>query len=528
MFIDSRKLPENSLIQTDICIIGAGASGITMAREFANQKFSVCVLESGGMKMDRKTQQLEKVVNIGRSYPKLQRLRPRFFGGATGLWGGHLVPLRQVNFDKIPWMPYSGWPLGLSELIPYYERAASMLKLKRYSFSNTPQDLSRETGIPLFPFDPKVVETTLSRYLANRWNKAPSIGEVLYDEVKDLPNVTFYLHANVTCLDASADGNAIDKLKVSTLSGRNFSVKAKRYILATGGIENARILLYSNNKFASGIGNQRDLVGRFFMEHITYINGAIIPKNPEPVLSLYGKVIDVNGAYSRCHIAIPEDGIRKYQIPDFRSEIILADKPRPNWMESLLDFIHDWSLDFHILDSRLIRRLRPYMKWDTNLSMNRREGSSNVVYRLSNYVEQVPNPSSRVTLADKRDALGLPMAQMDWRLSELDRHGIRVAHKIIAAEVERSGFGHMDVQLPATEDEILAGAKGGAHHMGTTRMASNPSEGVVDANARVHGMENLYIAGSSVFPTGGYSNPTFTILAMAIRLADHIKQLMHK
>jgi choline dehydrogenase-like flavoprotein len=197
-------------------------------------------------------------------------------------------------------------------------------------------------------------------------------------------------------------------------------------------------------------------------------------------------------------------------------------------MEQMLDTIHHWSLDFHILDSQIIRKLRPHMKWDTNLSMNRSEKAETVAYRLSNYVEQAPNPDSRITLAAKRDMLGLPMAKVDWRLCELDRHGIRVAHGIIKQEVERSGYGHMDVQLPETEDEILAGAKGGAHHMGTTRMHDNPREGVVDANSRVHGLANLYVAGSSVFTTGGYANPTFTILALTIRLADHMKTLFQR
>lgn len=525
MFIDTRSLADNTAIDTDVCIIGGGAAGLTLAREFAHKQFNVCVLESGGMTMDRMTQKLEKVVNVGRSYPKLQRLRPRFFGGATGLWGGHLVPLREVNFEKMDWMPYSGWPFGVSELAPYYERAAKMLRIKDYTFSTTAQDLARSIGVPLFPFDPKVVESVISRYLSPSWNKAPSVGEVLYDELKDLPNVTFYLYANVTEMNAAANGGSLENVRGKTLAGNRFSVRAKYFILATGGIENARMMLLSNNVFANGLGNQNDLVGRFFMEHITYINGAIVPKPGEAVRTMYGKVVDVGGAYSRCHIAIPEESVRRHKIPDFRSEIIITDKPEPGWLEKILGGIHEWSLDFHVLDSRIIRKLRPYMKWDTNLAMAKKDDDKPVVYRLSNYVEQVPNPDSRVTLADSRDMLGMRMAKMDWRLCDLDRHGIRVAHHIIRDEVERSGFGRMILQLPDTEDEILQGAKGGAHHMGTTRMSDNPKEGVVDAHSRVHGLANMYVAGSSVFPTGGYANPTFTILAMSIRLADHVKGL---
>lgn len=527
MFIDTRQLVNHSTIHTDVCIIGAGAAGITLAREFAQAPFKVAIMESGGMQMDRTTQKLEKVVNVGRSYPKLQRLRPRFFGGATGLWGGHIVPLRAVNFEKQDWMPYSGWPFGLEELVPYYERAATLLKLRDYHFRDTPAQLAQQAGQYLFPFDPGQVETVSSRYVSPVWNKAPSIGELLHDEVKDLPNVDFYLYANIMSLNAAKDGSHLTHVEGGTLSGNRFRVQAKQFILATGGIENARVLLYSNDVFSSGLGNQHDLVGRFFMEHITYLNGAIIPNKPHKPLTIYGGVADIGGAYARCHIAIPEALVRQRKIPDFRSEIILSDKPELNAMERVLDTIHHWALDFHILDSRIIRMLRPYMKWDTNLAIASRKAPEEVVYRLSNYTEQVPNPDSRITLATKRDMLGLPMAKVDWRLCDLDRHGIRIAHGIISREVERSGFGHMQVQLPETEDEILAGAKGGAHHMGTTRMSENPREGVVDANARVHGLPNLYIAGASVFPTGGYANPTFTILALTIRLADHLKKQFH-
>jgi hypothetical protein len=134
------------------------------------------------------------------------------------------------------------------------------------------------------------------------------------------------------------------------------------------------------------------------------------------------------------------------------------------------------------------------------------------VYILENYVEQVPNPDSRVGLARRRDALGLNRATLRWQLSELDKIGIRTAHQVIAAEVGRTGFGRMRIEMPEEEEVLLAGAEGGPHHMGTTRMHDDPRRGVVDADCRIHGLKNAYIAGSSVFPTGGYINPTLTIV----------------
>jgi choline dehydrogenase-like flavoprotein len=146
-----------------------------------------------------------------------------------------------------------------------------------------------------------------------------------------------------------------------------------------------------------------------------------------------------------------------------------------------------------------------------------------VRYRLFNFVEQIPNPESRVTLSDEKDALGLRRVRLKWQLSELDKHGIRRAHELLALEVGRSGFGRLRIELPEHEEEILHGAVGGHHHMGTTRMSDDPKAGVVDADCRLHGLHNLYVAGSSVFPTSGFSNPTLTLVALSLRLADHLK-----
>ena len=151
-----------------------------------------------------------------------------------------------------------------------------------------------------------------------------------------------------------------------------------------------------------------------------------------------------------------------------------------------------------------------------------------VVYRLNNFLEQVPNPESRIVLSQDKDVLGLNKAAINWRLSEIDKEGLRRAQNLIAAEVGRSGFGRMRIELPAEENVLLEGASGGAHHMGTTRMHVDPRYGVVDANCRIHGVKNMFVAGSSVFPTGGFANPTLTIVALAIKLADHMIGIMKR
>lgn len=527
MFLDARTLPDDTALDADVCVIGAGPAGITLAREFANQKFSVCILESGGLEIDAATQALQKLDNIGREYPRIQRMRPRYFGGASNFWGGHIVPLRDVNFEKHDWMPHSGWPFGLNELLSYYDRAASMIKLAGYSHYFSGDDLARAIGNQNFPFNPKMVETVMSRYLTSSWNRAPSIGEVLFDEVKDLPNVRFYTHANVTSLRCAANGNHVTQVSARTLQGNKFTVKARRFVLAAGGIENARMLLLSDDLHTNGIGNQHDVVGRYFMEHISFASGAIVPNDKKTVLSHYGKVVDYGGGrYARAHLAIPQEMIRHHKIPDFRAEIMVMDSVDPGISTRFVNILRDLLLDSPLVYYKFAHHFRPIIHWDEFYGRHNKDDKGPAVYRLANYVEQTPNPHSRVTLSDKRDKLGMRKAALDWQLSPLDRKGILIAHQLIASEVARTGFGQMVNQFPKHEDEILAGARGGAHHIGTTRMHENPKNGVVDANCRVHGMENLYVAGSSVFPTGGYANPTFTILALTLRLADHLKSVI--
>jgi choline dehydrogenase-like flavoprotein len=241
-------------------------------------------------------------------------------------------------------------------------------------------------------------------------------------------------------------------------------------------------------------------------------------------MKLYIEKIPAGDIAYRGHLILPDGIVREAEIPDFRAEI-KADRDMPEGeavrsARLLRDSVKkvEWpdQLGAHVLN--IIR--------DPQAVFSALSGGPVHGYQLINHVEQAPNPQSRIALADERDVLGVPIATIDWRLSEVDKLGIQYAHQCIAREVGRSGFGRMLADLPKEESEILAGASGVCHHIGTTRMHDNPRLGVVDRNCAVHGSTNLFIAGSSVFPTGGFANPTFTIVALAIRLGDHVKMLL--
>jgi choline dehydrogenase-like flavoprotein len=373
----------------------------------------------------------------------------------------------------------------------------------------------------LFPFDPSRVETVMSRYNALRF------GPHYQQTLGNAENLTTYLWGNVVNINRHPTSPYVSDLSVRTLTGKNFTVRGRHFVLALGGIDNARMLLLSDDVEAAGLGNANDLVGRFFMEHISYTSGTIVQTSPQAPLDFYESKHSLGDVDVRGQIALPEDLVRELEIPEFRAELRIGSSFWRNsdvgyfykrWLKSLSKL--QWPDD---LGSQLLSVVTDL----DDVAGHLVAGTSPVAYRLENNFEQIPNPGSRINLAVERDAFDLPRAAVHWRLSELDKIGIRKAHEVIASEVGRSGFGRMRIEMPDEEEIMLEGARGGAHHMGTTRMHIDPQQGVVDSECRVHGLGNLYIAGSSVFPTVGFINPTLTIVAMTIRLGDSIKLRMN-
>ncbi len=516
-FFDSRYIPDGRQIECDVCIIGGGAAGITIARELVDQDLQVLILESGGLDYEDTVEDLGKLVVTGRPYDETGT-RLRFFGGATNHWGGHCVPLRSSIFEKRDWIPDGEWPFGLAELEPWYVRAHDVLEIGPYDYD--PKAVARRLNLQLLPFDASRVETVLSRYHPQRF------GQRYRQEVDRAANISVFLFATVSSLNVS-DARRVTDVTVKTLAGTTFSVRPKITVLSAGGIENARLLLLSNRQVPAGVGNQHDLVGRYFSDHIWYPSGFVLPVDQDPAsVEIYESEIPFEGDYGvRCHLALPEMRERELRIPAYRAELAIdrtyGFHPSTISAQRIRQHLGAWAPDDVSLEDVL------NVVSDPMVALQGLFGRSDgpLVYGFSNYVEQVPNSESRVGLSTEKDALGMNCPTLRWQLSNLNKEGIVKAQEVIAAEVGRSGVGRMRSSIPESEVTLLEGAHGGAHHMGTTRMHVDPKRGVVDADARVHGMANLFIAGSSVFPSYGYENPTLTIVALSLRLADHLKTL---
>ncbi len=547
MILDARSMPEDETIETDVCIVGAGIAGITLAREFIGQEFQVCLVESGGLVPDKVTQSLYWGENVGHPYYPLDTHGARCFGGTSHRWhaelcdnrlGVRLRPLDEIDFEERDWVPYSGWPFDKLHLDPFYERAQTVLQIGPYAYGVG--DWEDPEKSPRLPFVNGQVKTTVFQF----GPRDPFIGDYR-DEIARANNIATYLYANAIEVETTETAQTATRLRVACLQGNRFWVSARLFILAMNGIETPRLLLLSNGVQSAGLGNQHDLVGRFFMEHPHLWSGIYVPSDPSIFNStaLY-RMHAVNDVTIMGKLTLAEEVLRRERLLSYCVSIHPA--VMPEWLR--FQGTASKGVDsFKVLRSAIRRGRVPDglgkhlsnmitdfddLAMSTGRNVVRRLGRAVEkhrppkveVFTLNHMSEQAPNPNSRVTLSGERDALGCNRAQLDWQFVPLDIRTMIRAQEIISEELRRAGLGHLHIEL---EDETPPpDLHGGVHQMGTTRMHTDPKRGVVDENCRVHGLSNLFIAGSSVFPTVGYANPVHTFVALALRLADHVKKLL--
>jgi len=548
MINDARQLPPNFTIRCDICIVGSGFAGIALAHELRDSAKDVVVLESGGNRVESRIQDLYKgeVVNPSTHGP-LHLYRKRRFGGTT-TWGGRCAPFEDIDFEARPYVPYSGWPICKSDLDPYYVRAHEYCDLGAYSYEvRTSLPNQPVAMIPGFESEDVCTDRLWRFSLPTVFSKA--FGSAL----RQARSLKVYLHANCLRIVPQTNGRSVDHLEVASSKNKRFTVIAKQFVLATGGLEAARLLLVSDSVHPEGIGNERGLLGRFYMSHITGDLGEVLftPKGAGLVWN-YERTPD--NVYCRRAIAIKEERQRQDQLLNFRAILDHPPAADPRHGSSILSslYLSKRYLAHRIPPeySRALSGMAPLQQvsahctnivkdfgnltkflniWVRKRIFSKRklpsvtlENKSNI-YTLHFDGEQSPNPESRVTLSDKRDAFGIRRLKVDWRCNDTDVQSVVRSCRLISSGLEQSGTGKMLFEPELLADRIRSMCTVGSHQNGTTRMASTPSQGVVDENCRVHGIENLYVASSSVFATSGVANPTLTIVALAIRLADYLR-----
>jgi choline dehydrogenase-like flavoprotein len=496
MMSDIRDYPDGSGLAADVIVVGSGIAGSEVATTLASKGLDVLVLESGRAAFDRDIQALNAIEFLGKPHRRLDPEAPyqtylepelrgvsrvRQLGGTSNVWTGKWKPFEASDFEDRPCVADSPWPLRRADLDPYYRSAAQSFGLGDFA-----AEARRPEVVAMRERAARAGLKTSSFY----WEEVPTRTAVRFaDEFATSAKLRMVTGATVTDLALDDAGRRVRTVTCRSIDGRMLRASARQVVLATGALETPRLLLASNGQRPNGIGNDHDLVGRYYTDHPKHHSGALAP-----------------GPFVRAFASELQYGPK----PRFCVSFALSNATQREY--GLLEH----SVYLKPLYAGRARRLTELMKGRLAV----RDGKGHVAaYRVLLVVEQVPTRDSRVTLASERDALGVPKLQLDWRVTARDQVSLGETVRLLADRFAAAGIGTFEFGDAPPQLEIMTDA---AHQMGTTRMARRPEEGVVDADCRVFGTENLHVAGSAVFPTGPTYSPTFTILALARRLAEHL------
>ncbi len=522
----------------DLCVVGGGAVGLTLAAALAPTGLRVLVLEGGALKRSRLGQEpfRGEVVDPMRHSP-LHHFRVRALGGSSQIWGGRCLPFDPIDFEQRDWVSLPGWPIRYDELLPYYKQANDAAEAGRFDY---------DPGRPLIPgLDGVMLQTTLERF-----SRPTDFSRRYQQTLSGASNIDVMLNATVAAVRLRPQGDSVDHLEVVAPGGRRFQIRANGYVLAAGGLETTRLLLASNDVQPAGVGNTSGWLGRCYMCHMSATVGTATFSGPATAIAGdYER--DADEVYVRRRIAITPYGQRRLKILNLAFRLHLPEIADPTHGDPVLSSLYLARLyanyeyrrrlrDSHLPRAHQARHLRNVVRHPIRLSrfmahllvnryLSNRRLPSVVMFSPDNqypmefHSEQAPNPQSRVTLIHDRDAFGVPRLRVDWRPSQLDFDTIRTSYRVLASELDRTGTGRLSFNEETLEEQVLSHGAFGGHHLGTARMSAHASDGVVDPYCRVHGIDNLFVVGSAVMPTSSQANPTLTALALALRLADHLK-----
>ena len=488
----------------DVCVVGAGPAGITLARRLAGQGLAVALMEAGGLEITPRSQDLYAGEVVGLDYLGLDVVRLRAFGGTSGHWSGRCRMLDAHDFTALPHRPQA-WPIARDDLEAYQPEAAAILDL---AAPEQGRDRPVRQATPRF------------REIPWRFSPPTRFGEKYRDEIAAEPRIALALNANLVDLRLAPDLATVEGAVFRSYAPDDpgFTVRARAFALAAGGIETPRLLLNFTAQKPAGIGNDHDLVGRYFCEHPALVAADVIYR--------------------------ARPGVEQYDLAAtlgfmLREEVLgfwLRLESRDHRVQPIGTALSATAQCLTPLSRRLSRRLlgrRPRCLWGgVEEYLVRREPGSHSWGWVFLALEQSLLPESRVALAATTDAFGLRRVRLDWRLAEADYRTLQTALLALGAHMAEQDLGRIRVRDGLLDDPVVlpetgGGAmNGGFHHMCTTRMDADPSQGVVDADCRVHETANLFVAGSAAFATGGASTPTLTIVALALRLADHLRGVL--
>ena len=543
-----QKLPDDTAC--DICIVGAGPAGIAIALELMGSGKDVILLEAGGEKPDPDSQSFLEGESRNPAHPEPSLYRHRRAGGASAIWGGRCLPLDPVDFEKRDWVPLSGWPMDYEELVPFYRRAQNVLDAGEFDYRSA-------SALPDGQLIDGFADGAMKTDVIERFSLPTDVFAKYREKLVAAADVRMVTNAACVDLPPRGDFSGVTGCVATAPDGTRQTIRAAQVVVAAGGLETYRLL--ANSWFdQGGIGNHSDFLGRTYMCHLE-LSAGTLRLTPKGRAVSHGFEMTRDGVYARRKFTLSPQFQRDYQvlnasvrlhhpgivdpahrdgilslmyvakntvIPEYRRKLAMVDHVAAAAMEHRTAFwtghmrnivagaprVAGFGIDW-IKRHMLARRKLPYV------ALKNGEGR----YALDMNVEQEPQRASRVTLSSERDRHGMVRLQIDWKPSELDVASARAAYRALNDSLAESGVAEIEESLPELAEAAQNPVAVGGHHIGLTRMAQDASNGVVDQHCRVHGLDNLHVASASVFPTSGHANPTLTIVALALRLADRLK-----
>lgn len=533
-------------LQAEVCVVGGGAVGIAMAVQLARSGVDVMLLEGGGATLETRSQALHKGKSIGHPFPNIGVGRYRVLGGTTVFWGGQVVPFDTFTISERPWIGHDAWPIDPEELSRWHDRAYALLGLENaegddakiwQGVGNSPDALGSDI-----------------RVVMTRWMKTRNFSKVFGRDLRSARGPRVVTHANVTAIHLSPDRNAVQSLAVRSLEGRSATARAKQFVLANGSLEIARLLMHPLGDGSSAPWGDSRYLGTPLIDHLDCIAGDVNVLDHKRFQALFDSIFDDGFRYYPKARLAPEvqraealvdvaaqfryrtrfsehlDALKMF-VRSIQEGGMPASMPESEgWAEKLHGADHMrqkvslLSLPKHMaaiaatsfpLAVRYFKDRRSFKPRDAEVS-------------LAIFCEQLPYPASRVRLGDETDELGMRRIEVDWQIDGRELESMRRLALTLKRELEQRGLAEITIDphlLALDRDAFVPKIFDAVHQMGTTRIGRSADDGIVDADLKVFGCDNLYLAGACTFPTTGFANPTFTAIALGLRLCDRLVRI---
>jgi choline dehydrogenase-like flavoprotein len=556
MLVDAETLENGLVFSSDIVVVGAGPAGIVLSLEMARSGFEVVLIESGGLHFSQEIQDLGGADHLDSQFHALMsECTRRQVGGTSIIWGGRCLPYDPIDFDRRTYVENSNWPILYEEIAAYFQRASDYFLCGKPEF-----DIRNILGVVQPSIVPGLPDTHVITSTLERWSLPTNFGKEYYTDLKYSKNITLIYNLTCTEIETNLQGNHVELIRAKTLRNkRNIHVKGQKYVLASGALNTTRLLMVSDQKNLGGIGNHSGLLGRFYMGHLS---GDIATAHftTAPQDTIFGFDRDPDQVYLRRRFSFSREFINENHLPNIVAWLGVPEFGDPSHRNGILSLAYlalvmpllkkyltptairkTLVKDGNIVDSSLphlmniwrdLRRVIEFIPgFGYERYLARRKIPALFVYNAANeyplhyHSEQIPNSNSTVSLSDRQDDLGMRRLNINLQFTQQDIDSVVTAHKYWDEHLRRHNCGYLKYSKTDLEASIWEQAKDGFHQIGTTRMSVCPSKGVVDSNCEVHGVDNLFVASSSIFVTSGQANSTFMIVSFALRLADHLKKI---